>query len=605
MTHKRNHTLRGIVSSVGFRLLDILLIWGIMIFSVRFIYPETYMYARELLFLSGVAYTIAYLLFAQIFKIFRRSWEIASINDLVYLLLTIGLSVVVVLAAQMFYMRFFSKRFTFLVLVLSVLVLGGLKLGYRIFDTLKISSGRNQGDRALIVGAGRAGTLLLDRIHKSDALRLKPVGFIDLTGEHTDRMILGLPILGLLDDVGRITQKHKIKRIIIADDIDSYKQRQEIFKKCHVPGVEINVLPVFDDIITGDLKISTVRKVNVEDLLGRDRVDLDMQQGESSLGGKTILITGAGGSIGSEISRQLLKYRPARLILMGHGENSIYQIHREQRKNTYGVEMIPVIRDIKDLANCEEIFAKYRPEIVYHAAAHKHVPLMEANPKEAIRNNVFGTKNIAELADKYGVERFVMLSTDKAVNPTSVMGATKRIAEEIIREINKTSKTRFVAVRFGNVIGSRGSVIPLFQEQIEKGGPITLTDKRMTRYFMAIPEAASLVIQAGEIQGEGEIFVLDMGDKVCIYDLAKDMVRLAGFKEGDIPILEVGIREGEKITEEYITDKEHITGKVMDKIFVGRAAAINPAELQAYLQTILTQTDEEATQRTVHFANNI
>lgn len=605
MTQKRIFSVRGIASSVIARLFDIALIWLIMVFSVRFIYPETYMDAQNLLLLSGVAYTIAYLFFAQVFKIYHRTWKHASINDLIYLMFVIGLSVCAVLATQMIAMSFFSKRFTFLVLVLSVLVLGGLKLGRRIFDTLKLSSTKNPGERAVIVGTGQAGMLLVDRINKSQSLHLKLIGLVDMTGTDLNKMILGVPVLGHIDDIERIVAKHRIQKIIIAADTDSFQKRQEIFRRASVPGAEINVLPVFDDIITGDLKISTVRKVNVEDLLGRDRVDLDIQKGADSLGGKTILITGAGGSIGSEIARQLLKYRPRRLILLGHGENSIYQIHREQRNNSFGVEMIPVIRDIKDYENCEEIFRKYRPEIVYHAAAHKHVPLMEANPKEAIRNNVYGTKNIAELADKYGVQRFVMLSTDKAVNPTSVMGASKRIAEEVIREINKTSETRYVAVRFGNVIGSRGSVIPLFQEQIEKGGPITITDKGMTRYFMAIPEAASLVIQAGEIREDGEIFVLDMGEKVCIYDLAQEMVRLAGFKPGDIPIKEVGIREGEKITEEYITDKEHITGKVMDKIFVGRASAIDPDELREYLATILDKTDEDAIETTVSFANNI
>lgn len=461
------------------------------------------------------------------------------------------------------------------------------------------------GEKILIVGTGTAARLFVERLHNSKTHHLIPVGFLDDSDYSDETEILGVSVLGGLRDIDAVAGAGNFSKIVIAIDSDSPLRRKEIMQQCMGFGAEVNILPIYTDLRSGYLQIGLLRKVNVEDFLGRDRVSFNAEKIEESLEGTTILISGAGGSIGSEIARQLVQFGPKRLILVGHGENSIYQIHREVDDNYRGVEIVPVIRDIKEAKNLEEVFIRYRPDIVYHAAAHKHVPLMELNPKEAVRNNVFGTKNIADLSDQYRVQRFVMLSTDKAVNPTSIMGATKRLAEEYIRNLNQRSITKYVSVRFGNVIGSRGSVIPLFQEQIEKGGPITITDSNMTRYFMAIPEAASLVIQAGEISEDGEIFVLDMGEKVRIYDLALEMVRLAGYKPGDIAIEEIGIRNGEKITEEYIASTEKITRKAGERIFVARAPSIGLEKLNEYLAEILLLSEEEVQLRTISFANSI
>ena len=337
------------------------------------------------------------------------------------------------------------------------------------------------------------------------------------------------------------------------------------------------MIPKIEDLMTGKVSVSHLKNVEVEDLLGRDPVELDIASIRHKVAGETVMVTGAGGSIGSEICRQLMQFSPEKIILVGHGEYSIYTIDKEL-KQKYGeddIEIIPIIGDIQDEERMLEIVETYRPKTVYHAAAHKHVPLMEYNPHEAVKNNIIGTKNIAQAADKFGVDTFVLISTDKAVNPTNVMGATKRIAEMIVQSLNRKSNTKFVAVRFGNVLGSRGSVIPLFKEQIANGGPVTVTDPRMTRYFMTIPEATRLVIQAGALANGGEVFVLDMGEPVKIVDLAKNLIRLSGYTEDEIEIKFTGIRPGEKLYEELLSEDEILPGQVYEKIYVGRTTEVD------------------------------
>ena len=359
-----------------------------------------------------------------------------------------------------------------------------------------------------------------------------------------------------------------------------------------------------EEMASGKISMSRLKKIDVVDLLGRDEVQLDIDSIKDQITGKTILVTGAGGSIGSEICRQVIRFNPRKLILIGHGENSIYMIDRELR-NEHKInetEIIPLIADVQDRDKVFDIMHVYRPDIVYHAAAHKHVPLMEYNPREAVKNNIYGSKNVAEAAKSVQVKNFVMVSTDKANNPPNVMGATKRIAEMIVTGLNEEGCTKFSAVRFGNVLGSRGSVIPVFREQIAKGGPITVTDFRMTRYFMTIPEASRLVIQSGALAKGGEIFILDMSEPVKIVDLAKNMIRLSGYSEDEIEIVETGIRPGEKLYEELLLDKERNDEAVFEKIFVGNITGYSMQEVINFVEG-LPKDDKQLAKSVVSFAN--
>lgn len=367
-------------------------------------------------------------------------------------------------------------------------------------------------------------------------------------------------------------------------------------------GVELLKMPNIEDVMSGELEVNQLKKVEVEDLLGRDPVELDMDMISNELTNKTILVTGAGGSIGSEICRQVCNFYPERIILLGHGENSIYLINRELR-NRFGknVDIVPIIADVQNRARMFEIMETYKPYAVYHAAAHKHVPLMEDNPEEAVRNNILGTKNTAEAAKNAEVKKFVMISTDKAVNPPNVMGASKRIAEMIIQSLNdETHRTNFVAVRFGNVLGSRGSVIPLFKSQIEEGGPVTVTHPEMTRYFMTIPEASRLVLQAGALAEGGEVFVLDMGEPVKIVDLARNLIKLSVKKEDDIRITYTGIRPGEKMFEELMNKDEVHPEQVFEKIYRGKVQHMKCNEVEAIIQDIVNDFSKE---KIINYAN--
>lgn len=397
-------------------------------------------------------------------------------------------------------------------------------------------------------------------------------------------------------------RKYKIKKIIIAIPTIGQERLKEINNICHMDGVELLKMPNIEDVMSGELEVNQLKKVEVEDLLGRDPVELDMDMISNELTNKTILVTGAGGSIGSEICRQVCNFYPERIILLGHGENSIYLINRELR-NRFGknVDIVPIIADVQNRARMFEIMEMYKPYAVYHAAAHKHVPLMEDNPEEAVRNNILGTKNTAEAAKNAEVKKFVMISTDKAVNPPNVMGASKRIAEMIIQSLNdETHRTNFVAVRFGNVLGSRGSVIPLFKSQIEEGGPVTVTHPEMTRYFMTIPEASRLVLQAGALAEGGEVFVLDMGEPVKIVDLARNLIKLSGKKEDEIRITYTGIRPGEKMFEELMNKDEVHPEQVFEKIYRGKVQHMKCNEIEAIIQDIVNDFSKE---KIINYAN--
>jgi FlaA1/EpsC-like NDP-sugar epimerase len=397
---------------------------------------------------------------------------------------------------------------------------------------------------------------------------------------------MGLPVIGGREKIPEVIDQYSIQDIVIAIPSAPRSEIAKIIDICKNTKTSTKILPSVADLINGRVSVKSIREVRVEDLLGRDSVEVNLNEIAGYVKDQVVLVTGAGGSIGSELCRQISSYAPKKLLLLGRGENSIYEIELELRKS-YPQMLEALIADIQDRSRMKEVFDLYRPSVVFHAAAHKHVPLMEQNPAEAVKNNIFGTKNVAECADEYGSSHFIMISTDKAVNPTSVMGATKRVAEIFIQGLDRISSTKFVAVRFGNVLGSRGSVIPVFQKQIQEGGPVTVTHPDMVRYFMTIPEAVQLVIQAGALAKGGEIFILDMGEPVKIVDLARNLIRLSGLlPDQDIKIEYTGIRPGEKLFEEILTNEEGISATKHDRILVGKPMNVSWDELQLKLMEL-------------------
>jgi len=458
--------------------------------------------------------------------------------------------------------------------------------------------------RTLIVGAGSAGTMVARQLLKNKQGQLYPVAFVDDDPNKHRLLIYGIEVKGDIQDIPCIVERCRIQNIVIAIPSLSKKEINKIYVECAKTKATTKIFPLIEDLVTGKVSINRIRNVEVEDLLGREPVELDINCIADKLTGKTVLVTGAGGSIGSEICRQIAKFSPKKLLLLGHGENSIYAIDMELKTHyQQDVEIIPIIADIQDHNRILEIMEMYRPDVVYHAAAHKHVPLMEYNPTDAVKNNIIGTRNVATAADVFGVKNFVLISTDKAVNPPNVMGATKRFAEMIIQNMDKESNTKFVAVRFGNVLGSRGSVIPLFKKQIQEGGPVTVTHPDMTRYFMTIPEASQLVIQAGALARGGEVFVLDMGEPVKIVDLAKNLIKLSGYSVDDIGITFTGIRPGEKLYEELLNENEVVQKQVFPKIFIGKAEPVGKEELYAVMETLLDMDEAQLKETLVRIAN--
>lgn len=492
-----------------------------------------------------------------------------------------------------------SFLFTILFTIISRLSWRGLS--NRIYKTGK-STEVQERLRTLVVGAGEGGNLFI-KTALQDSPDLEIVAIVDRDINKKGLFLHGIKVVDTDTNLLSIIADYEIEQVVIAIPSLSPKAYESFLDICRQADVRVKTMPKYEDVLTGKLSVSRLREIDIEDLLGRDEVKLDQSSLRSNLSGKTVLVTGAGGSIGSEICRQVSRFAPKRLLLLGHGENSIYLIHKELI-NRYGdaFEIVPIIADIQDRDRIFDIMHMYKPERVYHAAAHKHVPLMEYNPTEAVKNNIFGTKNVAEAAKAAGVEKFVMISTDKAVNPPNVMGATKRVAEMIVTSLNETGKTMFAAVRFGNVLGSRGSVVPVFKEQLANGGPLTVTDFRMTRYFMTIPEASRLVIQAGALMQGGEVFVLDMGEPVKIVDLARKVILLSGNTEEEIGIVESGIRPGEKLYEELLSTEERVSEQVYDKIFVGRVTNKNTDEVYSFIDSLLSKGRNDLKQALLLFA---
>ncbi|WP_102273039.1 polysaccharide biosynthesis protein [Cytobacillus massiliigabonensis] len=512
----------------------------------------------------------SYHLFSYGYKLYKKSLEYASIGELIVIFKTISLSVLLVGAVQFFIDGTVYFRLLTVTWMLHLLLIGGSRFCWRIVRNRKRKEMNNR-KRTLIVGAGSAGNMVARQLLHNHTAELLPVCFIDDDKKKHHLDILGVPVIGGREQIENAVQKYKVDHIVIAIPSLNTKELNKIFQLCVKTRRKTQTIPMLEDLMTGKIAINQFRDVQVEDLLGREPVELDVEGVSEYITNKVILITGAGGSIGSEICRQVSLFQPKKLILLGHGENSIYLIKMELEGayGNKGIEFCTEIADIQDSDKMMHVMNKHRPNVVYHAAAHKHVPLMECNPEEAVKNNVIGTLNVANAASWNHVGIFVMISTDKAVNPTSVMGATKRLAEMIIQHMN-SSNTKFVAVRFGNVLGSRGSVIPLFKKQIQKGGPVTVTHPEMIRYFMTIPEASRLVIQAGALAKGGEIFVLDMGEPVKIVDLAKNLIRLSGHSVEEIGIEYTGIRPGEKLFEELLKADEVHEQQVYPNIYVGK-----------------------------------
>ncbi|MHA2894733.1 polysaccharide biosynthesis protein [Bacillus cereus] len=551
-------------------LIDSLIVLTSVCLSYWILFPELLKEEPALCITSSIALLCSHHFFAYSYKLYKKAWEYASIRELEQIFKAVTFSVIVIAVVQYITEQYVYLRILAITWMLYIVLLGGSRLVWRIFRDRYIT--KNIGyKRTLIVGAGSAGTMVIRQLQKNKSTHLEAVAFVDdnKTKQHLE--IHGVPVVGTTANIHQIVDQYEIEHIIIA--IPSLKRREinKIFQECTKTKAKTQIVPMLEDILDGNISINGFSDVKVEDLLGREPVKLDDIGITGTITGHTILVTGAGGSIGSEICRQVMKYTPEKVILLGHGENSIYTIEMELKEYYQeNVEIIAEIADIQDRNKLFSLIEKHRPYIIYHAAAHKHVPLMERNPEEAVKNNIIGTKNIAEAADTFKVNSFVMISTDKAVNPTSVMGATKRIAEMIVQHMNTISKTKFVAVRFGNVLGSRGSVIPLFKKQIEKGGPVTITHPDMVRYFMTIPEASRLVIQAGALAKGGEIFVLDMGEPVKIVDLAKSLIILSGYSIEEIGIEFTGMRPGEKLYEELFKDADVLANKVYPKIYVGK-----------------------------------
>jgi len=576
--------MKANVRKIMLLVLDIILvnacIYVALVFRFDGSIPKQYtdIFLNTIIYLTAIKIAVYY-----IFGLYRSLWRYASIDELLQLAFAVSIEgILTFLFGQYFNVRLPRSVYA-MAGILTFLALGGTRLSYRISRRVKNIVVKDTGrvTRVMVIGAGEAGSMVIKELKDHQELNSIPVLVLDDDIKKHNSHIHGVPVKGGRDKLIQLAKEYNIDEIIIAVPSAKKSEISDILRICKETKCKLKRLPGVYEIINEDVSIKSIRDVNIEDLLGRDEVNLNIKEVSGYIKNETVLVTGGGGSIGSELCRQIARFHPKKLIVLDIYENNAYDLQQELKhsfKNKLNMEV--VIASVRDKKRLEQVFDSYKPGVVFHAAAHKHVPLMEANPAEAVKNNVLGTLNTVQCADKYKVKKFVMISTDKAVNPTNVMGATKRAAEMIVQSMNKKSETEFVAVRFGNVLGSNGSVIPLFKRQIEAGGPVTVTHPEITRYFMTIPEAAKLVIQAGAMAKGGEIFILDMGQSVKILDLAKDLIKLSGFEPGvDIKIEFTGLRPGEKLYEELLLAEEGIENTRHKSIFVGKPMEFNYDEL--------------------------
>ncbi len=558
--------------------------------------PSLWMDRLEGLLLPAVIINLACY---YLFGFYRRVWRYASLDEL----MLIAVSVTVGLGGTYLYSLYAGMlpRSSYIIAwFLLLFLIGGSRISVRLLDNfLSKPKGSGKKRKALIVGAGEAGVLVARELKKhGPSLELQLLGFIDDDPSKQKQIIQGLPVLGTKNDLENVVRQKEVDEVIIAMPSAPYSTLQELVGLCGELGVKIKTVPGIFEILQGQVSLKTLKDVDIEDLLRRLPVKQDLESISAYLAGQTVLVTGAGGSIGSELCRQIARVKPKKLVMLDHDENGIFYIDQELKSKNGEVEIVPLVRDIQIRASVGNVMAEYRPDVVFHAAAYKHVPLMETNTEEAVRNNIEGSKNVIDLSSEYGVKRFVFISTDKAVNPSSVMGATKRAVEIYLqKKASSCSSCVYCAVRFGNVLGSKGSVVLLFREQITRGGPVTVTHPNMKRYFMTIPEAVQLVIQAGALGKGGEIFVLDMGEPIKIVDLARDMIILSGLKpDEDIKIEFTGLRPGEKLNEELFNEREHFALTRHERIFIApdtdRDEDAVEEEMQSLQQRLGLQADQ-------------
>lgn len=552
----------------------------LLAFAIRFDWQFTSIIASPCLYFMLWAAAIRIILFA-IFGIYQWSFRYASISEAINILKSVTIGSLSLIAVAFFTQRIEMSRSVLLIDYLICLFFMGISR-FAPRALIKFTQLKSYNlKRVIIVGAGASGEMVVREMINAKKRIYQPEGFVDDNPNKLNSRMHGVRVLGKIDDIKNIIKNHNISEVIIAMPSASGKTIRDIVSKCEKAEVKIKTVPEIHKILTGEVTIKYIRDVKPEDLLGRETVNINTQDISLFLKDKVVLITGAAGTIGSELSRQIAMFNPRQMLLYDLNENNLYFLEMEIKSNYPHLEYKTIIGDIKDIGLLKNIFSKYRPHVVFHSAAHKHVPLMEENPIAAIKNNIIGTRNLVYASEHYGVERFVMISTDKAVNPTSTMGASKRIAEMMIQSKAKTARTKFMAVRFGNVIGSSGSVVPIFKQQIENGKPLTVTHPEVKRFFMTASEAAQLVMQAGAIGKGGEVFILDMGEQIKIVDLARNLITLSGLKpDKDIEIKFIGLRPGEKMMEEMLLDIEHDKATKHDKIYIAQPNNFNLLQLR-------------------------
>ncbi|ADO76519.1 polysaccharide biosynthesis protein [Halanaerobium praevalens] len=535
-----------------------------------------------------VAITIISLFVLYFSSLYNKMWQYASMSEL-YSIFKATLAINTLFVIYLYFFRVsFPRSIIAINLMTDIFFLGGMRFALRLLkDFLNRNQNNKSKNRVLIIGAGDAAEMIIREMQKHPEIGKRIIGLVDDDPAKQALEIHGYKVLGKTKKIPQLIEEYDVDEVIIAIPSAEGKTIKRFYELSNKKNVKVEIVPGVYEILKGDVSLNQIREVKVEDLLRRDQVDLISSEISAYLEAKTILVSGGGGSIGSEICRQIAKFNPEQIIILDINENTTYFLERDLKENYPNLELISIIGSIRDKNKLEKVFNEYSPDVVFHAAAHKHVPLMETSPEEAVKNNILGTRNLSQTAADFEIDRFVLISTDKAVNPTNVMGASKRAAEMIIQTINKQVKTKFMAVRFGNVLGSQGSVIPLFKKQIAKGGPLTVTHKDITRYFMTIPEASQLVIQAGALGKGGEVFVLDMGEPVKIMELAEDLIALSGLTPyEDIDIDVIGLRPGEKLYEELLCDTEDNIATEHERIFINNLGAVNQQFLAKHLQRL-------------------
>lgn len=554
-------------------------------------------FPERLVYIIGPNILMTLVLFV-LWKLYKSVWRYASANELINIVFATACSSVVQTVYYYATDHVMPRSYPVLYWFILTVLICGVRFSYRILRIInnkRVALVRKEHRvNTMIIGAGAAGNMILKEIEGSDYLNIQAKCIIDDHSGCHGKLLRGVPIVGGRDKILDAVRQYGIDEIIFAIPSANVQTRKEILSICKESGCKLRALPGVYQLINGDVSVSNLKEVEIEDLLGREPIEINTEEVLEYVSGKVVMVTGGGGSIGSELCRQIAAHQPKQLIIVDIYENNAYDIQQELMRKYPRLNQEVLIASVRNTSRMDWIFDTYRPDIVYHAAAHKHVPLMETSPNEAIKNNVFGTYKTAMAADKYGVEKFVLISTDKAVNPTNIMGASKRICEMVVQMMNNRSKTNFVAVRFGNVLGSNGSVIPLFKKQIAEGGPVTVTHSEIIRYFMTIPEAVSLVLQAGAYARGGEIFVLDMGEPVRILDLAVNLIKLSGYKVGeDIEITFTGLRPGEKMYEELLMNEEGLKKTANKMIFIGKPIEFDEERFEKQLENLAKAVKQE------------